>query len=73
MVGSGDAFYHQPENYDELYFDDAELIRGRVEICIGGRFGTICEKLWTNQDASVACKQLGYSTYGQFTTYTFFC
>ena len=33
---------------------------GRIEVCVGGTWGTICDFFWTTYDAGVACKQLDF-------------
>ena len=35
---------------------------GRVEICLSGHWGVVCDDEWNNNNARVVCRQLGYST-----------
>ena len=38
--------------------------QGRLEVCIGNVWGTVCGRSWDTYDSQVVCKQLGYQRLG---------
>ena len=38
---------------------------GRVELCMGGLWGTVCDKSWSTRDSEVICKQMNLSKIGE--------
>ena len=37
---------------------------GRVEVCLGGVWGTICNDHWSHEDSNVVCGELGLLSSG---------
>ena len=72
LVVSDDAetLYMGMTSYDSTYFDKDGLRVGRVEVCVGGSYGTICMDSWDDRDASVVCRQVGLSPHGKPETVT---
>ena len=54
-----------PCNNGDIRLGDENILKGRVEVCINGTWGTICDNYWTDNEASVVCSQLEYSPYGE--------
>lgn len=48
-----------------LRLRDGDSTQGRVEICIGNIWGTVCDNFWREDDAQVACRQLGFPSTGK--------
>lgn len=49
---------------DVRIVDGANNMEGRVEVCVNSRWGTVCHDYWSQVDANVVCRQLGYSNSG---------
>ena len=44
-------------------------MQGRVEICIGQVWGTVCDDFWGENNAKVVCRQLGFGAVGMWATW----
>ena len=55
---------HSCEDGDIRLADGKTKNEGRVEICFEDHWGTVCGHLFTNVDASVVCRQLGFEPQG---------
>ena len=42
--------------------DGASEREGRVEVCMGGYWGSVCSDGWSEEDALVVCRQAGHNT-----------
>lgn len=39
--------------------------KGRVELCVGGVWGTVCDDHWDSKSAAVVCRHIGLATNGK--------
>ncbi len=42
--------------------DGSSHNEGRVEVCLDGRWGTVCNDGWTEREVSLVCSRLGFPT-----------
>ena len=43
---------------------DTRVSSGIIRLCVNRERGVVCDQGWDYADASVACRQAGYSQYG---------
>ena len=70
IVGESDIDFYTMANQIGTDYDsdfsviDDMLSRGRIEVCNGTVYEAVCANGWNYTDASVVCRELGFSPYG---------
>ena len=59
------CFILAPCTNGDIRLAGGDGLSGRVELCINGTWGTVCDDGWTDSDAAVVCNQLGHSPHGK--------
>ena len=65
---TGIIIYTDCSTGDIRLVDGIEPQEGRVEVCYEEVWGTVCSDNWNIPDATVACRQLGFSSSGKHYT-----
>ena len=68
---SAHDLYITEGDLEDFYFINDEIHRGRVEVCANGMWGSVCyNELWGDGEATVGCRQLGFSPFGKYIEFT---
>ncbi|KAM9294077.1 HHIP-like protein 1 [Gastrophryne carolinensis] len=59
--GNSRAGSAEPSNGAVRLANSQRPDRGRVEIFVDGRWGTVCDDLWNSRAAAVVCRQMGFA------------